>query len=657
MSVYITNIITAAIVFPFIAFVITVPYMIHQYRKFGSVPWLHTLVVYSFVFYLMCAYFLVLLPLPADHSAYVPYAAHPQLVPFSFVRDFLAETTFSATDPSTWLGVLRDPYIYEAIFNVLLLVPLGMYLRYYFRRTWWQTLIIGFLVTLSFETTQLTGIWGLYEHPYRLFDVDDLITNTTGAMVGFWLVGPMMRVLPDMRLINEEAREEGARASVTRRALSFALDTTVALVVTLAAGFVAMFAAIIASNDAISDEVLSIVLVAICAAVLLVVFALIPALTHGQTIGQKVLRLRIVRPDASPARWYQPLARYGLLALFAWLPFAALFGLMGIEPDAASETGTLASALAANRMALVVAWCVLMGAWALTLLVRAFRAWHKKRPFVMLNGLLSNTRVMTEDGIARARERQVVLDVKDVVALEQQIAQSGTPLAELMERAGCAVAEAVRARIPDPAPVVVLTGSGNNGGDGWVCAYELARVNYPVTLVVPDIAERIKAEPAHTTALSVFSAATERTLPLTILVAPDADILNEKIDGAHAIVDAMLGTGFSGDEVREPYASWIEAANRRRFEGTRGRGRGNHRKRSHARGQHEHAIAPRRAKDAPFTVAVDVPSGLSAQTGDAATPCLAADVTVTMIVYKPGLVLDATNRFTGMVHLAKLVEI
>ena len=65
---------------------------------------------------------------------------------------------------------------------MLLLVPLGMYLRYYFRRTWWQTLAIGVLVTLSFETTQLTGLWGLYEHPYRLFDVDDLMMNTLGAM-------------------------------------------------------------------------------------------------------------------------------------------------------------------------------------------------------------------------------------------------------------------------------------------------------------------------------------------------------------------------------------------------------------------------------------------------------------------------------------------
>ena len=223
MNVYLSDILTACILFPAVAFLITVPYMIYQYRRRGSVPKLHTAIVYSFVFYLMCAYFLVLLPLPADRTAYVAYAATPQLAPFNFVHEFLAETTFSPSDPATWLRVLRDPYIYEAFFNVLLLLPLGAYLRYYFRRRWWQTLIIGFLVTLSFETTQLTGLWGIYEHPYRLFDVDDLIQNTLGAMVGFWLAGPAMRALPDLRTANLRAAEAGLSASVTRRALSFTI--------------------------------------------------------------------------------------------------------------------------------------------------------------------------------------------------------------------------------------------------------------------------------------------------------------------------------------------------------------------------------------------------------------------------------------------------
>ena len=104
MNVYLSDILTACILFPVVAFLITVPYMIYQYRRRGSVPKLHTAIVYSFVFYLMCAYCLVLLPLPADRTAVVAYAQTPQIIPFQFVRSFLAETTARLDDPSTWLA-------------------------------------------------------------------------------------------------------------------------------------------------------------------------------------------------------------------------------------------------------------------------------------------------------------------------------------------------------------------------------------------------------------------------------------------------------------------------------------------------------------------------------------------------------------------------
>ncbi|QOS69605.1 VanZ family protein [Eggerthella guodeyinii] len=655
MNVYVSNIFTAALSFPLIAFLITLPYMVYQYRKFGSIPWLRTLVVYSFVFYLLCAYFLVLLPLPEDRSAIVPYAQTPQLVPFNFVHEFLAETSFSIGDPSTWLATLRDPYIYEAFFNVLLLVPLGMYLRYYFRRTWWQTLIIGFLVTLSFETTQLTGLWGLYEHPYRLFDVDDLIMNTLGAMTGFWMVGPAMRVLPDIRLVNEEAREAGMRASVTKRALSFLIDALIVFAVSLVLLF-GVAGSGVADRLIAQEGVWNAAAYGLDLLVLGTFFVIVPVLTRGQTLGQKLLRLRIVRSDASRAHWYQYLARYGLLYLMIWAPFAVLNGVAELDPATTSEMGSLVGFAAQHQTALMLAWVVLMVAWGVSLAVRAVRSWRLKQPFVMLNGVLSNTRVMTQAGVELARERRAVLDVDEVAALERAIAEDGTPLIELMDRAGRAVAEEVRAWVPDPAPVVVLAGSGNNGGDGWVVARTLAEAGYPVTLVASDLAERLHAEPARTTALDAFAQAAEDGLPLSVLIAPDADVLADAIDRAEAVVDALLGTGFSGDEVREPYASWIRAANRRRFEGSRGKGRGRHRKRTHERGDHVRArrSLPAKVKDAPFAVAVDVPSGLAAQTGAVARPAFAADMTVTMLAFKPGLVASATAPWTGIVKLAKL---
>lgn len=657
MSVYTHNILTAAMLFPFIALVITVPYMIYQYRKFGSIPWLRTLIVYSMVFYLMCAYFLVILPLPEDRTAAVAYAAVPQLVPFNFVHEFLAETTFSFSDPSTWLSTLRDPQIYEAFFNVLLLVPLGMYLRYYFKRTWWQTLAIGFLATLFFELSQLTGLWGIYAHPYRLFDVDDLMLNTLGAMTGFWIVGPAMRVLPDIRMMNAEARQAGMRASVTKRALSFFIDLFVAQML---AAFV-MIACSAAGLDRDAANGGSVISVASAASTLAYVlcFVVAPIVTKGQTPGQKLLRLRIVRPDASPARWYQYLARYGLLYALTAMPMLALNGIVSLDPSHASEMNAIVGFVAEHRSEFAFVWFATMAAWAASLIVRAVLSAVKQRPFVMVNGLLSATRVMTTDAVAAERGRRRPLDVDDVRTLEAMIAEDGTSLAELMERAGTATADEVRTWVPDSSRVVVLAGSGNNGGDGWVCARSLAQSGYTVTLVTPDIAERIEAEPARSAAMTAFSEASRQSLPLSVLVAPDADALAHALDEASAVVDAVLGTGFAGNELREPYARWIRAANKRRFEGKRTDGRGFHRKRRFERGDHDRARKnlPRKAADAPIAIAIDVPSGLSAQTGSIARPTFCADVTVTMLAYKPGMVKPQAARFTGAVKLARLVDV
>ena len=671
MNVYLSDILTACILFPAVAFLITIPYMVYQYRRRGSVPKLHTTIVYSFVFYLMCAYFLVLLPLPADRTTYVAYAATPQLIPFNFVHEFLAETTFSPSDPATWPRLLRDPYIYEAIFNVLLLLPLGAYLRYYFRRTWWQTLIIGFLVTLSFETTQLTGLWGIYEHPYRLFDVDDLIQNTLGAMLGFWLTGPAMRALPDLRTANLRAAEAGLSASVIRRALSFALDSVLTAALAVGSIYLVYRSGLVATpigarataaqaleattaqvSDALSPARLCIL------AALVVVFFIVPMATKGKTPAQALLHLRIARTGARPASWYHYLARYGLLFVFLWIPWGLFTLLIEVrDVSLGSETGTLATFASHNTGVCIGVLAVFSLAWIVSLVVRGARAASGRSPFVMLNGMLSRTRIMTESGLAAERARLSALSVDDVRKLEQLIAEGGTSLASLMRCAGEAVADEVRAWAGGPVRVCVLAGSGNNGGDGWVCAASLAKSGYPVTLVTPKAAEALTAEPARTEALFAMERATEGGFSLTIAVAPEADDVARTLDEAEVVVDAILGTGFAGRALREPYATWISLANLRRFNGPRGKGRGAHRARTGAPSKKASGTTLHdRRKDAPFAVAIDVPSGYSAQAAIWADPCFCADVTVTMLAMKPGLIASGAERFCGQVKLAELVD-
>lgn len=222
-----------------------------------------------------------------------------------------------------------------------------------------------------------------------------------------------------------------------------------------------------------------------------------------------------------------------------------------------------------------------------------------------------------------------VMDVAEVVALEQRIAQEGTSLYTLMTRAGKAVAEAVRQRVPVGSRIVVLAGSGNNGGDGWVAAEDLAEQGYNVVLVTKAPAAEIKAEPAKTAALKAEEAGSFR-----IEVDPGRGAIEEELKRADVVVDAILGTGFSHSEVREPYASWIALANE-------------------VCG-HKPECSGKGADKVAWLIAVDCPSGLNAQTGAPAQACIRADETVTMLAAKTGLLTPEAAPYVGQLRLALL---
>ena len=175
MSAYKLPIATAFIFFPIIAFVFTLPFLIYQYRKYGSIPFLRSVIFYSFILYLLCAYFLVILPLPTIDEVKNLTTETTQLVPFDFIRQLSNTISFHWNELSSYLTIIKSPTFYIAAFNILLTLPFGVYLRYYFECKWHKIILYGFLLSLFFELTQLTGLYGIYPRPYRLFDVDDLI--------------------------------------------------------------------------------------------------------------------------------------------------------------------------------------------------------------------------------------------------------------------------------------------------------------------------------------------------------------------------------------------------------------------------------------------------------------------------------------------------
>jgi ADP-dependent NAD(P)H-hydrate dehydratase / NAD(P)H-hydrate epimerase len=187
------------------------------------------------------------------------------------------------------------------------------------------------------------------------------------------------------------------------------------------------------------------------------------------------------------------------------------------------------------------------------------------------------------------------------------IEEKRLPGVELMERAGTGLADRVAERVPG-GRVVVVCGKGNNGGDGFVAARVLRERGREVTVVALAAADEYRGD-ARTN--------------LERLPDPAPQPFSERVlDGAAAIVDAILGTGFSGD-VREPIASVIETVN-----GTRGAGA--------------------------TVVACDVPSGVDASTGEVAGPAVTADLTVTFHAAKPGLWIAPGKAHAGTIHVVDI---
>lgn len=193
----------------------------------------------------------------------------------------------------------------------------------------------------------------------------------------------------------------------------------------------------------------------------------------------------------------------------------------------------------------------------------------------------------------------------------------GIPSAVLMENAGRAAAESALAALraagtPRPS-VLVLCGPGNNGGDGAVVARHLANAGEDVQLAYTHPFDALRGTAALQRSIVVRQG-------LRIVDAPREDEL-ELLLARHALrVDALLGTGSRGAP-REPFAAWIRALNAARERGG-------------------------------WTLALDLPSGLDADSGRAHDPTVVADRTVTFAAAKLGFA--AAARWTGGVEVASI---
>lgn len=304
MSTYVLPIQMAILIFPILAAIITIPYIIIQYRRYGAMHPLRVAIVYSFIFYLLCAYFLVILPLPPIEDVANYTTPITQLIPFEGYREFTISTSLVLNDPSTYWSALNEPSLFLILFNILLTVPFGIYLRYYFECSWKKTLLWSFLLTLSFECIQLSALFGIYPRPYRLFDVDDLMNNTLGGMLGYGITPLLTHFLPSRTTLDETSLHKGKSVSSLRRVVAFFIDIVLLALLCMISMLVLLLL------DLVSLRTISITMLYVYIVFVLLIIVVLAIFTKGKTIGKFVVKIRLVNKEDQSPRWYQQSVHY-----------------------------------------------------------------------------------------------------------------------------------------------------------------------------------------------------------------------------------------------------------------------------------------------------------------------------------------------------------
>lgn len=207
-------------------------------------------------------------------------------------------------------------------------------------------------------------------------------------------------------------------------------------------------------------------------------------------------------------------------------------------------------------------------------------------------------------------KNQAIVTAAQMKRIEQAANEDGLLYLQMMENAGRAVWAELTRRFPKPGRMLVVAGKGNNGGDGFVIARVAAKDGWQVQVWLAE--GEPKTQDAQT------NRALLEDLPVEIL--PEAQL--PEAAGWDVAVDALYGTGFHGA---------LRPA-----------------------GQATCALLCRARQAGAFLAAVDLPSGVSADSGQAAEGAVEADLTVALDSRKPVHVQPEAARWCGETVLADI---
>ncbi len=213
--------------------------------------------------------------------------------------------------------------------------------------------------------------------------------------------------------------------------------------------------------------------------------------------------------------------------------------------------------------------------------------------------------------------RTVALPVQAIREIDRlAVEEFGMNSLVLMENAGNGVAFDLVNTHSSTCSATVLCGAGNNGGDGFVIARHLDYYGWNVKVWLLGLKDRmspdcranwevLRRSDVHINLWSQSSAPT--------------NLLMNELSASNVIVDAMLGTGQKGSPT-EPFATAIELSNR---------------------------VAAKR-------IAIDVPTGLDAETGEVWNPAFQADCTYTFVAFKTGFATSTARQHLGEVKVCSI---
>lgn len=205
-----------------------------------------------------------------------------------------------------------------------------------------------------------------------------------------------------------------------------------------------------------------------------------------------------------------------------------------------------------------------------------------------------------------------ILTPLEMRAIDKNTQYNHIPTLLLMENAGARIADYIISNFPDKKKVSIYSGTGGNGGDGFVAARHLLNQGYKIKLFLLAKPENIKNQDSKTNFKSIRTIAqTDKNLSLNIIT----DSTQIQPDNSDIIIDAILGTGVAG-KLRQPISAAVDTIN------------------------YSPAIV----------ISVDVPSGLDPEDGKVTDKTVVAHTTLTLHKQKTGL-LKAQQTYVGKIEV------